>query len=57
MNKKRFCKIRNLSPLLLLICLLVSTQAFAQNVRVTIEMPDATMEQIIDSIEGQTNFP
>ena len=52
MNKTRFCKIRNLFEVILLMC----RGAQAQTARFTIHMENVPMEQVVNEIEKQSRY-
>lgn len=57
MNKTRFCKIRNLFEVILLMCLLLQIRgAQAQTARFTIHMENVPMEQVVNEIEKQSRY-
>lgn len=57
MNKTRFCKIRNLFEVILLMCLLLQIRgAQAQTARFTIHMENVPMEQVVHEIEKQSRY-
>ena len=57
MNKTRFCKIRNLFEVILLMCLLLQIRgAQAQTARFTIHMENVPMEQVVNEIEAQSRY-
>lgn len=57
MNKTRFCKIRNLFEVILLMCLSLHIRgAQAQTARFTIHMENVPMEQVVNEIEKQSRY-
>ena len=57
MNKTRFCKIRNLFEVILLMCLSLQIRgAQAQTARFTIHMENVPMEQVVNEIEKQSRY-
>ena len=57
MNKTRFCQIRNLFEVILLMCLLLQIRgAQAQTARFTIHMENVPMEQVVNEIETQSRY-
>ena len=57
MNKTRFCQIRNLFEVILLMCLLLQIRgAQAQTARFTIHMENVPMEQVVNEIEKQSRY-
>ena len=57
MNKTRFCKIRNLFEVILLMCLLLQIRgAQAQTARFTIHLEKVPMEQVVHEIEKQSRY-
>ena len=57
MNKTRFCQIRNLFEVILLMCLLLQIRgAQAQTARFTIHMDNVPMEQVVNEIEKQSRY-
>ena len=57
MNKTRFCKIRNLFEVILLMCLLLQIRgAQAQTARFTIHLDNVPMEQVVNEIEAQSRY-
>lgn len=57
MNKTRFCKIRNLFEVILLMCLSLHIRgAQAQTARFTIHMENVSMEQVVNEIEKQSRY-
>ena len=57
MNKTRFCKIRNLFEVILLMCLLLQIRgAQAQTARFTIHLEKVPMEQVVNEIEKQSRY-
>ena len=57
MNKTRFCKIRNLFEVILLMCLLLQIRgAQAQTARFTIHLKKVPMEQVVHEIEKQSRY-
>ena len=57
MNKTRFCKIRNLFEVILLMCLSLHIRgAQAQTARFTIHLENVPMEQVVNEIEAQSRY-
>jgi len=57
MNKTRFCKIRNLFEVILLMCLSLHIRgAQAQTARFTIHLEKVPMEQVVNEIEKQSRY-
>ena len=57
MNKTRFCKIRNLFEVILLMCLSLQIRgAQAQTARFTIHLEKVPMEQVVNEIEKQSRY-
>ena len=57
MNKTRFCKIRNLFEVILLMCLSLQIRgAQAQTARFTIHLEKVPMEQVVHEIEKQSRY-
>ena len=57
MNKTRFCQIRNLFEVILLMCLLLQIRgAQAQTARFTIHLDNVPMEQVVNEIEAQSRY-
>ena len=57
MNKTRFCKIRNLFEVILLMCLSLQIRgAQAQTARFTIHLERVPMEQVVNEIEKQSRY-
>ncbi|OUN77178.1 SusC/RagA family protein [Alistipes sp. An54] len=57
MNKTRFCKIRNLFEVILLMCLSLQIRgAQAQTARFTIHLEKVPMEQVVNEIEAQSRY-
>ena len=57
MNKTRFCKIRNLFEVILLVCLSLHIRgAQAQTTRFAISMENVPMEQVVNEIEKQSRY-
>ena len=57
MNKTRFCQIRNLFEVILLMCLSLHIRgAQAQTARFTIHMENVSMEQVVHEIEKQSRY-
>ena len=57
MNKTRFCQIRNLFEVILLMCLSLHIRgAQAQTARFTIHMENVPMEQVVNEIEKQSRY-
>ena len=57
MNKTRFCKIRNLFEVILLMCLSLQIRgAQAQTARFTIHLENVPMEQVVNEIEAQSRY-
>ncbi|OUQ53214.1 SusC/RagA family protein [Alistipes sp. An116] len=57
MNKTRFCKIRNLFEVILLMCLSLQIRgAQAQTARFTIHLEKVPMEQVVHEIEAQSRY-
>ena len=57
MNKTRFCKIRNLFEVILLMCLSLHIRgAQAQTARFTIHLDNVPMEQVVNEIEAQSRY-
>ena len=57
MNKTRFCQIRNLFEVILLMCLLLQIRgAQAQTARFTIHLEKVPMEQVVHEIEKQSRY-